>query len=496
MKKYIILLFIGISSLVFADALTYQAKAEMNATKSSGKKLIMQSRTDQIALKAKKALKADEVLVMIMDSRSGKVEALSSSNPKSNAFISWVYEPGSIMIPLTIAVALDANVVNGKEQIGLYKESIKVGKFTIRENTYEENKTLDITSVINHSSNVGIVQIIQRFSDSKFFAGLKNFGLGKPTKIDLPHEESGILRNNTKLSSITAAYGYGVSVTPIQLMRAYASLNNGGTLPTPYLHYPPTTLSERVISAQTANLLKKALIKNAQNGRGKNTIVKGLTIGGKMSTSHRISHGHYSDAYNSSFFGFVEDKTGHIYTIGIIIQNPKHKYSASQIVTPLFYTTILAMQDEGLLEKNHTAQKNNQLNLLFTSPLRGCSIAEKYGEHRDSEYNLTVFREGVLLTSPYDLPEVYTIDRGRVSFLGDDPLLGKTIIISHSNSKWQSVYAGLNSINPTLYKGTSVSKNTVLGRVKRKLTFQLLYTDHFVDPEKFINFKDTHKKLK
>jgi murein DD-endopeptidase MepM/ murein hydrolase activator NlpD len=77
-----------------------------------------------------------------------------------------------------------------------------------------------------------------------------------------------------------------------------------------------------------------------------------------------------------------------------------------------------------------------------------------------------------------------------VSFVGNDPLLGKTIVISHHNPKWQSVYAGLNSIDPALHKGASVPKNAILGRADKRLIFQLLHAGDFIDPERFVDFTD------
>jgi len=470
-------MFVGIYSLIYASTSIDLAQVDKKVQKSS-----IQSHTDKIAIDAKKLLKADEVLIMVMNSHTGKIEALSSSNAKSDAFVSWAYEPGSVVMPITMAIALDAGLVHENEQINLHGGSIRVNSFTIRDEQTLD-KPLDITGVITHSSKVGIVQIAQRLSDTELFAGFESFGLSKITKVGSP-------------SFIATAYGYSMLVTPIQMMRAYASFSNGGKAVLPYLYHKPDASHKRILSFRTAQLIKRMLIANVKEGTGKNADVSGFTIGGKTSTAHISSNAHHINAYNSSFFGFVEDRGGNLYTIGVIVRNPKGIYLASQTAAPVFRKIVLTMRHEGLLAKVYKAQKDNHFVPFFSPPLKNCNIIHKYGKYRDSEYNLSVFNEGILLAPAHDRQEVYAVEKGTVSFVGNDPLLGKTIVISHNNSKYKSVYAGLYSVNSAIYKGVSVSKNTVIGRAGRKLTFQLVHKGDLVDPEKYIHFKDFQTKSK
>ena len=191
MKKYIIFMLIGIHSLIYASTSIDLAQIDEKV-----QKLSIQSHTNKIAIDAKKALKADEVFIMVMNSYTGKIEALSSSNAESNTFVSWAYEPGSVVIPITIAIVLDAGLVHENEQIDLHGGSIRVNGFTIRDEQ-KLNKPLDLTGIITHSSKVGIVQIAQKLSDTELFVGFESFGFSKLTKVDLP-------------SFIATAYGYGM----------------------------------------------------------------------------------------------------------------------------------------------------------------------------------------------------------------------------------------------------------------------------------------------
>ena len=342
--------------------------------------LALQRRVELMIDAMKKNVNADEILVGVMESRTGKVLSLASTErydpsrikqadvPKLNPkFSEYPYEAGSVIKPLTLAIALDKNKVTPEKWFNTYNGKMKIGeKRTITDD--EKFDSLTATDIIVHSSNVGISQISWRLSGKEFREGLLDFGIARPSGIDLSRDLPGQLKPlyllEHKMHRANSAYGYGMMVTFAQLFKAYSAFNNEGVISTPrivsYLAdgkgkqytLKPKIGNSRAISKKTAKQMHNILRAVVTRGTGKKAKYPGLEIGGKTGTAHIAKHGRYVREYHSSFYGFANDKEGHKYTIGVLVVRAKkgRKYFASQSAVPTFKNIVKLLVKQGHLK--------------------------------------------------------------------------------------------------------------------------------------------------
>lgn len=272
--------------------------------------------------------------VTIMDPHSGAVIALCGSpafDPNhynevegvdvyNNPTIFSTYEPGSIFKPLTLAGAIDA------EKITPYttyedKGFVEADTFTIRNADEAVFGLVTMTQVLEESINTGTIYAMQLLGDDLFVDYVKKFGFGKKTGIQLDTESKGNISSIDKFSPVyryTAAYGQGITVTPIQMVAAYGALANGGRLMKPYIvdeiryadgttEVTEPTVIRRVISERTSALIGGMLESVVKFGHGKAANIDGYAIAGKTGTAQIASTTErgYSDETIHSFIGYA-----------------------------------------------------------------------------------------------------------------------------------------------------------------------------------------------
>jgi cell division protein FtsI/penicillin-binding protein 2 len=198
-----------------------------------------------------KSYEAESAVAIVAEPKSGAILAMVSlpdfepceawsadANNLRNHVITDEFEPGSIIKPIIAAIALDANVVNCQEKIFCENGSYS-GKGFGRIGEYREGfGDLTLCEILTHSSNIGMAKIGQRLGKDKLHKGLVYFGLGKKTGIDLPGEANGLLwpaQKWTGYSVTRIPFGQEITVTPLQLIRAFCILANGGRPVRPYL---------------------------------------------------------------------------------------------------------------------------------------------------------------------------------------------------------------------------------------------------------------------
>ena len=353
----------------------------------------------------KQKLTADEIIVAVMESRTGKVITMASSNrfnpeqikkediPSLNVnAIEYQFEPGSVIKPLSISLAIDKNLVKKNESFPAYnsggsrnsageypKGAYKIGRFTIKDDHQFGKNYLSLDDIVMFSSNIGTLQIAQRLTGPEFFEGMKRFGFTRKTGIDLPYEKKGVMPKIWQFSAgdkdkkdnvfkATVSFGQGMTSTFIQLLKAYTAFNNDGNMITPHIvshltydntkYKPYDDKPEKVISKETADLMKKLLVKTVEEGTGRAARIEGLEIGGKTGTAQIARGGKYLKKYISSFIGFVNDDKGNSYTIGVTVMNPnstgKHwyYYYASWSAVPVFKEIV-----QNLVKLNYLSPK-------------------------------------------------------------------------------------------------------------------------------------------
>lgn len=366
--------------------------------------LKLQRNIELILDKYKKKLEADEIIVSVMESETGKIKALASSNRFNPELIrqsdipyldvssiEYLYEPGSIMKPISIALVMDENRIKKNELFKAYngyrgpnskgeypKGKYKLGRYTIGDDHNFKKRYLTLDDIFIYSSNIGTLQLAQRLSGQEFVDGLHKFGITKKTNIDLPYERTGRMPSVKQFSAgqrdkednvfkATVSYGQGMTSTFMQMLKAYSTFNNQGLMVTPKivssLIVDDTKINldddtkTQIISKNTADEIKRLLIKTVKKGTGTQANIEGLEIGGKTGTAQFARKGEYLKKYISSFFGFANDKNNK-YTIGVTVINPvstgKYWYYhyASWSAVPVFKEIINTLVKLNYLEKN------------------------------------------------------------------------------------------------------------------------------------------------
>lgn len=338
----------------------------------------LQKSVEMVLEKFKKELKAKEVVAIVMESKTGKIRTMATSNrfdpgnirrkdyPSLNVTaIEYTYEPGSVIKPITFSLLLQRHRVNPYDIVRTYNGYFKLGKRVITDEHKKE--WMSAENVIVYSSNIGIAQLSQRLDAIDFIEGFKNFGFTQKTGIDLPYEHMGVMPNSLKMESevykATVGYGYGIRATLIQLVCAYSAFNNNGRIVEPKIvdviidHtgkvYPVEPFEEprQAISPAVARQMKHILQKVVKKGTGVRAKTEGLIIGGKTGTAHIASKkGGYAKLYNSSFIGFANDKKDS-FTIGVLVREPKKPYSyyASKSAVPVFKQIVDILIEQGEL---------------------------------------------------------------------------------------------------------------------------------------------------
>src|SRR3989338_8702686 len=222
-----------------------------------------------------------------------------------NPAISNLYEPGSTFKPFIMASALEEKSLKPD---AFYNEDgpIQVGEYSIRtwNNKYEGK--ISMTRILEKSSNVGMVYIGEQLGQKKMYSYLKKYGFGEETGIDLQGEATGNLKPANAWYPIdfaTVSFGQGIAITPIQMIRAFAALINGGKLLQPFVVQKIASegkekkidprIKDRIISVRTSELIKKMLLSAVESGEVRWAKPDGYKIAGKTGTAQIPIKGHY-----------------------------------------------------------------------------------------------------------------------------------------------------------------------------------------------------------
>ncbi len=342
--------------------------------------LAFQRRVELMIDAMKKNIDADEILVGVMESKTGKVLTLASTerynpshitqkdipalNPK---FSEYPYEAGSVLKPITLAIALENKVVTPNTWFKTgYKKFDITGGQSVSDDDYFED--MQVNDIIVHSSNIGTSKISWRLTGKEYREGLLKFGVAKKTGIDLSRDLPGTLKPlhllEHKMHRANSSFGYGMMLTFAQLFKAYSAFNNDGIAVTPrivsYLgdgkgkHYTldPKIGDIQAVGKKAARQVHDILLEVVDRGTGKAAQFPGLEIGGKTGTAHIAKNGRYVREYHSSFYGFANDKEGNKYTIGVLVIRAKkyRHYFASKSAVPTFKNLVKILVEQGHLK--------------------------------------------------------------------------------------------------------------------------------------------------
>ena len=340
--------------------------------------LSLQKRLESILQTQHKRIKSKEIIASVMESSTGKIIAVSSTrvyNPQKFTNINdtpisairYIYEPGSVMKPIFFAMLLEAKKVRLSERINTHngRYLLRPGKIVKDEHRYP---FLSASDVIVHSSNIGMIELSKRANSLNIIDHLHKFGFARHSGIDLAYELSGTIPNMKEVDhTVNRAvlfYGYGIRANFFQLLKSYNVFNNNGKIITPRIASFKITKNGkkepiaaikplRLLSKTNAKIMNQLLQSVVIRGTGKATKTDGLIIGGKTGTSEFSRKG--IKGYNSSFFGFANDKESK-YTIGVTVIEPNpvgYIHFASQSAVPTFKNIVDALIEEGLLKPSN-----------------------------------------------------------------------------------------------------------------------------------------------
>ncbi|MGJ5632952.1 peptidoglycan D,D-transpeptidase FtsI family protein [Nostoc sp. CALU 1950] len=340
--------------------------------------LTIDSRLQRIARVALKQqmdkFNAKRGAVIVMDALDGSLLALVSQptyNPneygKANIslFKNWtvadLYEPGSTFKPLNVAIALENGVIKADDVFN-DSGSIRVANYTIKNAMNNGYGQINIAQILQNSSNIGMVKIIQRLKPSIYYNWLERLGLGQKVDTDLPFEASGRLKSQEEfiaspIEPATTSFGQGFSMTPLQLVQMHGALANGGKLVTPHvvqglidtkgqMHDSPNrTIPRQIFSAATAQKVVEMMETVVTDGSGKASQIPGYRIAGKTGTAQKASPsgGYIKGARMTSFVAILPVESPR-YVVFALVDEPKGESAyGSTVAAPIVKSVIEAL---------------------------------------------------------------------------------------------------------------------------------------------------------
>ncbi|MEW5899536.1 MAG: penicillin-binding transpeptidase domain-containing protein, partial [Bacillota bacterium] len=339
--------------------------------------------------------------IIVMDPRSGEILAMGSRPAffpeqwnqvkqevwEKNTATLYNYEPGSTFKMFIAAAALEEKVVRAQDTF--YDPGFIVvngRKIACWDKKGHGEETF--LQAVENSCNPVFIQVGLKLGKERVYQYLSRFGFGAPTGVDLPGEESGIVRtveNTTDLDLAAMCIGQSISVTPLQLLNAVCAIANGGNLMKPYLvkavednqgkvtKQTEPQIIRRVISPDTASELAKMLEKVVLEGTGKRAHVEGYRIAGKTGTAQIPGPGGYLEGkYVASFAGFAPVGDPRIAVL-VVVVDPKGKaYHGGEVAAPAFQNIVketlgyLGIPEE---EELHQEEKSLQAPDSSTAPV-------------------------------------------------------------------------------------------------------------------------------
>jgi len=297
--------------------------------------------------------KAKSGSVVTLDVKTGEILAMVNQpgfNPNNrkglhgslyrNRAITDVFEPGSTMKPITIAAALESGQYQPHTLVNTGNGRMQVGDNLVKD--VKSYGWLDVAGVIKKSSNVGVSKIALSLNPEYHWGMLNSFGFGQSTGSGFPGETPGYMHNYyswSEFEQATVSFGYGLSVSALQLAQAYATLaNDGKALPTSFQKGGVDVPARAIVSAKTAQHVRKMMrAVVSSEGTAPKAKVAGYTVAGKTGTVHKNSKqgGYEEKSYVSLFAGMAPATNPRLVTV-VMVNEPEGVYFGGQVAAPVF----------------------------------------------------------------------------------------------------------------------------------------------------------------
>ncbi len=291
---------------------------------------------------------------VVLDVRTGEILAMvnqPSYNPNNrddlnsshlrNRALTDVFEPGSSIKPFTIAAALESGKFTPDTLINTAPGTLRVANFTIHDT--HDYGLLNVSQVVEKSSNVGAATMSLAIRPERLWNVFRKVGFGAITASAFPGEASGLLSYYTTWRDVeraTLAYGYGISVTTLQLAQAYAVLASGGLL-RPVTFFPthgvPLRETRVIPSRITKEIVPMLEMVVSKNGTGERAAIPGYHVAGKTGTAHKAEDGGYAqNRYEAVFAGFAPATDPRLVMVVMVDDPNTDEYYGGLVAAPVF----------------------------------------------------------------------------------------------------------------------------------------------------------------
>ena len=291
--------------------------------------------------------------VVMLDPATGEVLAMvnqPSYNPNNrtqldpsryrNRAITDIFEPGSSIKPFVVAAALESGLYRPDSIIDTSPGSLWLDGRVITKDTNDLGE-IDLTTILARSSNVGAAKLALQLDQAHLWSTLSRLGLGRVTESGFPGESAGVLQDVhywNPVGQATLSYGYGISVTALQLAQAYAAIAAAGVRrPVSLLALDEAEEGEQVLSARTAATLQSMLETVVARGTGRRAAVANFRVAGKTGTAWKSGNGGYfGDRYLAVFGGFAPVSDPRLVTVVVIDEPRGTAYYGGEVAAPVF----------------------------------------------------------------------------------------------------------------------------------------------------------------
>ena len=327
------------------------AEAQPGKTLKLGIDLRLQYLAYRELKSAVKSFQAESGSIVVLDVESGQVLAMvnqPSYNPNNrvgldlnavrNRALTDVFEPGSTVKPFTVGVALQSGNYSPQSTIDTAPGFVRVDNFTVRDPRNRGEITLG--EIIILSSQVGISKLALDLNEYEVWGMFKKLGFGRDVGTGFPGESAGYLPNRRRwkdLDRVAFAYGYGLTVTPLQLAASYLTIASGGIKRDVSLREGMASNDQRIYSREVADQLKQMLASAVTEGTAKKAAIEGYSVAGKTGTVRKMGKSGYEDTRHLAFFAGMAP-VDHPRLVGVVLINePKgEKFGGGAIAAPVF----------------------------------------------------------------------------------------------------------------------------------------------------------------
>jgi cell division protein FtsI (penicillin-binding protein 3) len=287
------------------------------------------------------ALNGEVLAIVSLPSYNPNKAKNNSADSRRNRAITDVFEPGSTIKPFTLAAAIDLGLFSPSSIVNTAPGYMKVTGYPVRD--FRNYGKLDLAGILRKSSNVGAAKVALSMPSEDMWQAFKKYGFGEATGVSFPAASSGYLSffgDWHPLDQATLAFGYGISVSVLQLARSYSIFaNNGNLLPLSLLKTQQAPQGEQVMKPSTARQLLKMMEQVVgPKGTAKQAAIKGYRVAGKTGTVKKSTAGGYLENTYSAVFAGIAPASNPRLVMAVMVDEPDKEigYYGGQVAAPVF----------------------------------------------------------------------------------------------------------------------------------------------------------------